>query len=153
VGGAYDGEDGGAIDCAYSWRNCPARCLLADGLPLVNAISLKMVEAEEKPFSLKVTPLLNAPIYTDTEACPSYIGHADTAKILGVRYNRKELKLRINDKCVVAQLEGGRLPEGATELPEGFKFKFYLIEVIDHPVDYSVSRPPTGGVNTSPTHL
>ena len=30
----------------------------------------------------------------------------------------------------VAQLQGGRLPEGSTTLPEGFSFKFIKVEVI-----------------------
>ena len=34
------------------------------------------------------------------------------------------------DELFVAQLQGGRLPEGSTTLPEGFSFKF--LKVILH---------------------
>ena len=59
----------------------------------------------------------------------SAIGHADTALILGVPLNRINVKLRKGDEAVVAQLQGGRLPEGSTKLPEGFEFKFLKVSV------------------------
>lgn len=65
------------------------------------------------------------------EDCPfvSAVGHADTAAVLGVPCNRINIRLEKGDALVVAQLQGGRLPEGSTALPEGFKFKFLLIEL------------------------
>ena len=38
--------------------------------------------------------------------------------------------LKKGDTLYVAQLTGGRLPEGATELPEGFSFKFLKVELL-----------------------
>ena len=61
----------------------------------------------------------------------SAIGHADTAAVLGVKPNRINIKLNIGDVAYVAQLMGGRLPEGTTKLPDGFSFKFYKITVRD----------------------
>lgn len=57
----------------------------------------------------------------------SAIGHEDTARVLNVPYNRINLSLRSGDILYVAQLMGGRLPEGATTLPEGYKFKFIKV--------------------------
>lgn len=57
----------------------------------------------------------------------SVVGHTDTAKVLGVAFNRVSLTLEKGDELLVAQLVGGRLPEGATELPEGFSFKYYRL--------------------------
>lgn len=57
----------------------------------------------------------------------SVVGHPDTAKVLGVAFNRVSLTLQKGDELLVAQLVGGRLPEGATELPNGFSFKYYRL--------------------------
>lgn len=59
----------------------------------------------------------------------SIIGHEDTARVLGVPFNRESITLKKGDVLYVAQLQGGRLPEGATELPEGFSFKYIRVEV------------------------
>ncbi len=60
----------------------------------------------------------------------SAIGHADTARVLGVEMNRVNVTLKRGDTAFVAQLQGGRLPEGSTTLPEGFTFKFVKVEVM-----------------------
>jgi len=60
----------------------------------------------------------------------SAIGHADTARVLGVEMNRVNVTLKKGDVAFVAQLQGGRLPEGSTTLPEGFSFKFIKVEVL-----------------------
>jgi hypothetical protein len=59
----------------------------------------------------------------------SIVGHEDTARILGVPFNRKSVKLREGDKLYVAQYDGPRLPEGATALPEGAKFIWYEVRI------------------------
>lgn len=60
----------------------------------------------------------------------SAIGHQDTANVLGVPMNRISVTLKKGDTAFVAQLQGGRLPEGSTTLPEGFSFKFIKVEVL-----------------------
>lgn len=63
----------------------------------------------------------------------SAVGHPDTAAVLSemigvdVPANRVNIKLNPGDVVYVAQLMGGRLPEGATTLPEGFAFKFIKV--------------------------
>lgn len=59
----------------------------------------------------------------------SAVGHTDTAMVLGVPCNRTNISLEEGDTLYVAQLNGGRLPEGSTTLPEGFSFTFYKVEV------------------------
>jgi hypothetical protein len=59
----------------------------------------------------------------------SAVGHADTAAVLGVAHARINVSLEDGDVVYVAQLQGGRLPEGAHQLPAGFSFKFIKISV------------------------
>lgn len=66
----------------------------------------------------------------------SSVGHADTAAVLSdllgfeVPMNRAFVTLDENTELYVAQLVGGRLPEGSTTLPEGFSFKFYRVILV-----------------------
>ena len=57
----------------------------------------------------------------------SAVGHPDTAAVLGVPCNRMNVRLEKGDTLYVAQLTGGRLPEGCTTLPEGFSFTFVKV--------------------------
>ena len=59
----------------------------------------------------------------------SCIGHKDLAKILHLEYNRSSVKARDGDYLLVAQLSNGRLPEGATTLPDDVNLKFYCVTV------------------------
>jgi hypothetical protein len=67
----------------------------------------------------------------------SAIGHADTARILSnilerdIPVNRISVTLAEWDTAIVAQYTGPRLPEGATQLPEGAEIRFYLVKMID----------------------
>jgi len=60
----------------------------------------------------------------------SAIGHADTAKIVSnilgveVAMNRISVSLTSETELFIAQVVGGRLPEGCTTLPEGVSIKF-----------------------------
>ena len=60
----------------------------------------------------------------------SAVGHRDTARVLGVEMNRVDVTLKKGDIAFVAQLQGGRLPEGSITLPEGFNFKYIKVEVL-----------------------
>ena len=61
----------------------------------------------------------------------SYIGHEDLANILGVEYRRESLKLRQGDVLLVAQVTGGRLPEGAPELPENIVIRYFCVQIVE----------------------
>ena len=88
---------------------------------LLNAFSLQMVDAPCNVYFEEVDAL--------PDGLTSAIGHQDTAKVLGVEFNRTNVHLSQGDTAYVAQLQGGRLPEGATTLPEGFSFKFIRANV------------------------
>lgn len=84
-------------------------------------------------FSLQMVSLPSVVSFTEVSSLPqgltSAIGHADTARVLGVPMNRVNVSLAKGDTAYVAQLVGGRLPEGTTTLPEGFSFKFIKVSV------------------------
>lgn len=88
---------------------------------LLNAFSLQMVDV---PCCVKFEEVDELP-----DGLVSAIGHADTAKVLGVEPNRINVHLSEGDIAYVAQLQGGRLPEGSTTLPDGFSFKFIKVSV------------------------
>lgn len=88
---------------------------------LLNAFSLQMVDV---PCSVHFEEVDKLP-----DGLTSAIGHADTAHVLGVEPNRINVHLSKGDTAYVAQLQGGRLPEGSTTLPNGFSFKFIKVTV------------------------
>jgi hypothetical protein len=89
---------------------------------LANAFSLQMLKTF--PCSVSIEEVKNLP-----GGLTSAIGHQDTANVLGVKTNRINVTLEKGDIMYVAQLQGGRLPEGSTTLPEGFSFKFFKIKI------------------------
>ncbi len=96
---------------------------------LVNAFSIQMLSG---PATVKFDEIAPEEIPADVV---SAIGHADTANVLTnmlgfpVSLNRVNVTLDENTEMYVAQLIGGRLPEGATTLPEGFRFKFFRVKI------------------------
>ena len=88
---------------------------------IANAFSLGMVPRE-------LLPLVSfAPVEAPEADCTSIVGHADTAAILGVAMNRQSVTLAAGDVVFVAQLQGARLPEGATMLPPGSSFAWVRV--------------------------
>lgn len=98
---------------------------------IANAFSLQMIKAFPATFSASEISLDEVKSYT----LESAVGHTDTANVLGcligqdIPANRIGVSLGAGDSIIVAQLTGGRLPEGATTLPDGFVFKFILVSV------------------------
>jgi len=97
---------------------------------LVNAFSIQMLQKGGVVRFEEITP---EDIPSDVV---SAVGHADTANVLSdllgfpVSMNRINVVLDENAVLYVAQLVGGRLPEGSTTLPEGFSFKFYRVTIV-----------------------
>ena len=93
-------------------------------------------------FSLQMLPSLDmiaSIVQINPDEVPadavSAIGHSDTAavvsKLLGreIPMNRVSISLEPGDVLYVAQVVGGRLPEGATSLPEGLSLRFIQVKV------------------------
>ena len=89
-----------------------------------NAFSIGMVRYEDLP-RVRIAPSDAPP-----KEAVSVVGHQDTAKVLGVAFNRVSTTLEVGDVLYVAQLQGGRLPEGVTTLPEGYAFKWAVVTLI-----------------------
>ena len=104
----------------------------ATTVTIVNAFSLQMLDSSV--VGAKFDELTLAEMQEVVKGgVNSAVGHPDTANVLtsllGVEIpaNRINISLKGGDVVYVAQLTGGRLPEGATTLPEGFKFKFIKV--------------------------
>lgn len=97
---------------------------------LTNAFSIQMLSG---PATVRFDEIDATEVPADVV---SAIGHADTAAVLTnmlgfpVPMNRINVTIDENTELYVAQLVGGRLPEGSTTLPEGFSFKFYRVTVM-----------------------
>lgn len=97
---------------------------------LSNAFSLQMISTV--PSAVTIEEIASSDIPEDVVSC---IGHPDTAACVAsilereVPCNRVNVSLSEGDVLYVAQLMGGRLPEGATTLPEGFTLKFLRVKV------------------------
>lgn len=97
---------------------------------LGNAFSLQML-------NLEIAQTVNiVPVTVEEVANADFVsavGHADTASVLTdvlgkeVAFNRMNVRLGDGDVLYVAQVTGGRLPEGATTLPEGFSLTFVKV--------------------------
>ena len=94
---------------------------------IANAFSLQMLANSQAV--LIVTEISEADFKALTADAVSAVGHPDTANVLGVECNRMNVTLSEGDTLYVAQLVGGRLPEGATTLPKGFAFKYYRVKL------------------------
>lgn len=98
---------------------------------LSNAFSIQMLDTTIA-HNVSIEPIEPAQIPSD---CVSAIGHADTARVVStilgrqVDANRVSISLTEQDTLFVAQLTGGRLPEGSTTLPEGFALTFLKVQV------------------------
>ena len=96
---------------------------------LGNAFSLQMVADNAIICKVEVSPE-QVPVNAE-----SIIGHKDTAAVVStilgreVHCNRESVMLSDEDVLYVAQVVGGRLPEGATTIPDGMELKFYRITV------------------------
>jgi hypothetical protein len=104
---------------------------------VANAISLNMLplEVQSGGIIFRRIGLSEAQrLVREAGEIVSAIGHADTARIvgglLGVELPADRRSIVLGDEHVlVAQYTGPRLPEGATELPEGARIEFFLVRL------------------------
>lgn len=96
---------------------------------LANAFSINMIPVENFTL-LQIKRVESQEVPSDVV---SVVGHPDTARVIAgilghdIPCNRRSIKLEPKDTLYVAQYIGSRLPEGATELPEGAKMEFFRV--------------------------
>ena len=101
---------------------------------VTNAFSINMLPPQKSMCTVEFYKLTTEEARHIVSEYPfrSYIGHADLAniasQILGVQLevNRETLILQEGDRVLVIQYRGPRLPEGATQLPDGAQIEFWL---------------------------
>lgn len=91
-----------------------------------NAFSLQMLNGDAM---VSVKEISEDDFNEVKSTAKSVVGHKDTATVLGVEFNRESISLQKGDVLYVAQIVGGRLPEGATTLPDGFRFKYLKVAI------------------------
>lgn len=103
---------------------------------LANAFSLQMLDLNQK-IGVEISPITAEKAKKIlSNGFISAIGHNDTANVVSnileteISMNRISLSLTKFDTLIVAQIVGGRLPEGSTTLPEGFQMQFMEVRII-----------------------
>jgi hypothetical protein len=104
---------------------------------LMNAFSIGCLdfvnETQDAILTIEIIP--EASFFEDAKDAISRIGHADTAELLSamagypIKMERQSTSLVPGDIIYVAQYNGPRLPEEAKSLPDGAKFRFYIITI------------------------
>lgn len=104
-------------------------------MKLFNAFSIQIISSlEEASVSFKKISVGQAKNLL-ADGVDSFIGHADTATVVGgllgmeISCQRRFGTLTVGETAVVAQIVGGRLREGCTTLPDGFSIQFFQVTV------------------------
>ena len=103
---------------------------------IANAFSLQMISdlVKEGGVNISFVEISDLNEIKESETI-SAVGHPDTAAVISsllgkeVPANRISINLEKGDILYVAQIIGGRLPEGCKTLPENFSLKFYKVEI------------------------
>lgn len=102
-------------------------------LYITNAFSIQMLPHLATTLSFKPATLEQAMKIMKTNVFISAVGHVDTANVVSnllnmeIPMNRISVNLKDDDVLLVAQLSGGRLPEGATTIPDGMSIQFWVV--------------------------
>lgn len=102
---------------------------------VVNSFSFNMVNAKSGSLQFEEIELEKAKNWLNENNPQSFVGHEDTAHVLSnltnyeIPFNRGNISLNSGDTLLVGQYVGPRLPEGATQLPEGSRIKWLLITI------------------------
>lgn len=102
---------------------------------LSNAFSLNMLADLNATVQITVVSRTEAIQILNESGMTSAVGHADTAAVFAtvlgrdVPANRISVSLAKGEGLMVGQYRGPRLPEGATQLPEGATIQWCLVSV------------------------
>jgi len=111
---------------------------------ILNAFSLNLLDPTVAAGSIEFTrlPGANAAFASladvrrgGTKQIVSAVGHADTARLFSQQLGeeivaaRATVAMSVGDMALVGQHVGTRLPEGATQLPEGARIDWFLVQL------------------------
>lgn len=105
-------------------------------MKVLNAFSLSMLQdCYRATLDIEPTTLRGVQFELDLSPPEFFIGHASTHELVARRLGcgtippmrRESVKIKNGETVVIAQYLGPRLPEGATELPEGAKIEFFFV--------------------------
>lgn len=100
---------------------------------VANAFSIQMMEESGRVVFQRLSDAGARAMMEDATDYVSCVGHEDTAAVFShelgkeIKMNRTSVTLTTDDQMLVGQLTGGRLPEGAKELPEDFRLQWWLV--------------------------
>lgn len=114
-------------------------------LYIANAFSLQMLEDWRFDETISDGAMVSVTALSDPAAyiaeakerhggLVSAVGHADTANVFSAALSwhipaeRRSITIGEDDELVVGQVVGGRLVEGATQLPEGVSIRWLLVK-------------------------
>lgn len=130
----WEFPDGSRLEVAFSgcgecrkWRVAIANTFTSKMLDLSGG----RIDAQFCP----VTPEIINDYIKESGGFESFVGHADTAALfsslleLDVAHNRAAFKFEEGTVLFVGELSGGRLPEGATTMPEGVKISWVMVTI------------------------
>lgn len=105
---------------------------------ITNAFSIQMLgDRIDTMVKFKTMTIADVKSYLENNYFVSAIGHDDTANVVSnllgreIPMKRISINLTSNDILIVAQFMGGRLPEGASTLPEWMSIKFIGVSISD----------------------
>jgi hypothetical protein len=104
---------------------------------VVNAVSLNMIPPSFRDGGIIFRRLSvdeARRLVREAAQVVSAIGHADTARVvgreLGIELSADRRNVQLGDELtLVAQYVGPRLPEGATELPQGARIEYFVVRL------------------------
>ena len=109
---------------------------MSNQIIVANALSLQMVNLPCTITANEVSiPEVRGILTANEGKWITAVGHPDTAVVMSnelkipVLANRINVHLNQGDTLIVCQVMGGRLPEGATTLPEGITLKWIKVTV------------------------
>ena len=120
------------VTCSSCGECVPRRVVVA------NAFSLNMLDIGSGVTDLnvcRIPPEYIRDVIAEAGRFTSIVGHADTAEVfsgllgLDVPCNRATFQLEEDHILFVGQYKGPRLPEGATELPEGARVEWVMVTI------------------------
>ena len=114
-------------------------------MKIFNSLSLNMIpEGKVSHFLWQKTYSISEVVLM--KGLKSFVGHNDLAKMLYLPTNRGTAVLEQGECFLVAQYYGERLPEGATELPEGANIVIheYMVLMLDGETANSIERKKSG---------